>query len=161
MQYIDGVAYIFDDYGWLVEQDYEMLNKAQSYSSSTGYMILVNRGKCKTAVFTGKEGNWKMEKYWPCCVGAQSTPTITGTYRLGSKGMYFNTGSEGRCWYYSQISGSYLFHSVIYYREASPYTIYDGTMGKWVSHGCVRLDVQNAKWIYDIVPSGTTIVIYN
>ena len=161
LQQIDGNTYTFDSKGWLIYQDQEMLNKAQGYSSSTGYLILVNRAKCKTAIFTGKYGNWQYNKYWSCCVGAPSTPTITGIFRLGYKARYFDTGDVGRCWYKSQISGSYLFHSVIYYRDSGPYSIYDGTMGKWVSHGCVRLDIQNAKYIYDTVPSGTTIVIYN
>ena len=161
LQQIDGNTYTFDSKGWLIYQDQEMLNKAQGYSSSTGYLILVNRAKCKTAIFTGKYGNWQYNKYWSCCVGTPSTPTITGIFRLGYKARYFDTGDVGRCWYKSQISGSYLFHSVIYYRDSGPYSIYDGTMGKWVSHGCVRLDIQNAKYIYDTVPSGTTIVIYN
>ena len=28
-----------------------------------------------------------------------------------------------------------------------------------LSHGCVRLEIQNAKWIYDNVSSGTTVRI--
>ena len=161
LQRIDGNTYSFDDKGWLLDQDMGMLNKAQGYSSSTGYLILVDRSKCKTAIFTGNYGNWKYDKYWSCCVGAPSTPTITGVYHLGIKALYFDTGDYERCWYKSQISGSYLFHSVLYYRDSGPYKISDGTMGAWVSHGCIRLDIQNAKYIYDVVPSGTTIVIYN
>ena len=137
----------------------EMASRAQNYNSSTDYMIMVDRSAKKVGIMRG--GNKRLDKYWSCCVGAPSTPTITGVYRLGSKGKYFNTGTTGRCWYYSQISGSYLFHSVIYDRQSSPNYIMDGTMGKAVSHGCVRLDVSNAKYIYDYVPSGTTIVIYN
>ena len=158
---INGTPYTFDYKGWLIEQDQSMFNKAQSYSSKTGYLILVDRARCKTAIFKGNSGNWSYDKYWSCCVGAPGTPTITGIYYLGYKQLYFDTGDVGRCWYKSQISGSYLFHSVIYYRDSGPYRIYDGTMGAHVSHGCVRLDIQNAKYIYDSVPSGTTIVIYN
>ena len=28
-------------------------------------------------------------------------------------------------------------------------------LGKHVSHGCIRLDVNNAKWIYDNIAPGT------
>ena len=160
-QYIDGNTYSFDSKGWLIEQDQAMLSKAQYYSSSTGYLILVDRAKCKTAIFKGSYGNWSYDKYWSCCVGKPSTPTITGIYYLGYKQLYFDPEDGGRCWYKSQIYGSYLFHSVIYYRDSGPYDILDGTMGEQVSHGCVRLDIQNAKYIYDSVPSGTTVVIYN
>ena len=29
-----------------------------------------------------------------------------------------------------------------------------------LSHGCVRMDINNAKWIYDTIPSGSTVVVY-
>lgn len=56
-------------------------------------------------------------------------------------------------------SGNYLFHSVLYNR-GSMTQIQDGTLGKQVSHGCVRLDINNAKWLYDNIPNGTKVVIY-
>ena len=34
-------------------------------------------------------------------------------------------------------------------------------LGKRVSHGCVRLQVIDAKWIFDNCPRGTKITIYN
>lgn len=36
----------------------------------------------------------------------------------------------------------------------------DNRMGMYISHGCVRLDIANARYIYNEVPSGTTIRIY-
>jgi hypothetical protein len=27
-------------------------------------------------------------------------------------------------------------------------------------HGCVRMDINDAKWIYDNMPYGTTVVVY-
>ena len=161
LQKIGGNTYSFGQRGWLMDQDQVMLNKAQDYSSNTSYLILVDRGRCKTAIFKGSYGNWNYDKYWSCSVGKPSTPTITGTYSLGYKQLYFDPEDGGRCWYKTQIYGSYLFHSVIYYRDSAPNRILDGTIGAQVSHGCVRLDIQNAKYIYDTVPSGTKVVIYN
>ena len=40
-------------------------------------------------------------------------------------------------------------------------TLRDGRLGMALSHGCVRLDINNAKWIYDNIPSGTTVVVYH
>jgi hypothetical protein len=37
----------------------------------------------------------------------------------------------------------------------------DGRLGMGLSHGCVRLDINNAKWIYDNIPRNTTVVVYN
>ncbi|MGO5337000.1 L,D-transpeptidase family protein [Bilifractor sp. LCP19S3_H10] len=133
---------------------------AQGYSSSTGYLLMVDRSAHRTGVYTGSRNNWQNQKYWLCSNGKASTPTITGVYRLGIKGLYFWSGNT-KCWYYSQISGDYLFHSVIYDGSSSPVRILDGTLGAATSHGCVRLALENAKYIYDNVPYGTTVVIYN
>ena len=36
----------------------------------------------------------------------------------------------------------------------------DGRLGQSISQGCVRLDIDNAKWIYNNIPSGTKVKIY-
>ena len=72
---------------------------------------------------------------------------------------YFDSGSS-RCFYFSPFKGGYGFHSVLYYRDPTPARIKDGRLGMDLSHGCVRLDVNHAKWIYDNCPIGTKVVIY-
>ena len=57
---------------------------------------------------------------------------------------------------YTQFCGNYLFHSVTYYQNT--FNIMDGRFGMNLSHGCVRLQIDNAKWIYDNIPSGTKVV---
>ena len=137
--------------------------KANKYSSNTKYLILVNRGKHQVYIFSGKKGSWTKIKTFACCVGAPATPTVTGVFQVQDKGPYFLTGSRKnrRCWYWTRIHLNYLFHSVIYDNSSSPRHIVDGTMGRSVSHGCIRLAVSNAKWIYDKMPRGTKIVISN
>ena len=39
-------------------------------------------------------------------------------------------------------------------------TITDGRLGINASHGCVRLSIENAKWIYNTIPSGTKVIVY-
>ena len=77
---------------------------------------------------------------------------------MGSKGYYFDSGNA-RCYWYTQFYGDYLFHSVIY-NKGSKTSIQDGRLGMQLSHGCVRLNINNAKWIYDNIPSGTKVVVY-
>jgi lipoprotein-anchoring transpeptidase ErfK/SrfK len=36
----------------------------------------------------------------------------------------------------------------------------NSSLGSNISHGCVRLKTSNAKWVYDNVSSGTTVVVY-
>ena len=118
----NGLAYIANSYNLAMEQE------AQQYSSPTKNLILVDRRAHRVEIFQGSKGNWAPIKYWPCVVGAPRTPTITGMYNIGIKGLYFNTGTNGRCWYYSQIRGNYLFHSIIYDRSSTPSRVISGTM---------------------------------
>ena len=139
----------------LVDESYKDI--ANAYSSSSPYIIMVNRNTHKVGIFQGWSGNWTPVYYWDCTTGAPNTPTVSGVFRVGSKGYYFDSGSA-RCYWYTQFYGNYLFHSVLY----SKYTgaLQDGRLGMSLSHGCVRLDINNAKWIYENIPSGTTVVVY-
>lgn len=131
--------------------------KANMYSSRTPYLLLVNRSTHKVGIYQGWQGNWRCIQYWDCSDGAPSTPTVEGTFQVGSKGYYFDSGSA-RCYWYTQFRGNYLFHSVLYNKNG---TLMDGRLGMPLSHGCVRLNINNAKWIYDTIPAGSTVVVYH
>ena len=132
-----------------------LYRRAQGYWSPSRYLIMVDIDNPKTIVFEGWQGNWWVKYIWDCCTGHESCPTICGTFSLGAKGYSFGEGNGYSCYYYSQICGDFLFHSQLYW----PYTrtIKDGTMGRRCSHGCVRLYIDNAYWIWNNVPSGTTV----
>ena len=138
----------------------KMHGVANNQDSPTNYIVIVDRAAHRVGVFKGSKYNLSDAKYYKCCVGKPSTPTISGTYYIKSRGKYFDTGTKGRCWYFTQINGNYLFHSVIYDRQNSPKRIIDNSMDAAVSHGCVRLDLENAKWIYDNIPKNTKVIIY-
>jgi len=64
--------------------------------------------------------------------------------------------------YWFRINGPYLFHSVLY-NKADSGTLIGGSLAKLgsrASHGCVRLKVEDAKWIYSNCGAGTNVVIY-
>lgn len=134
-----------------------MALRAQAYSSNTNYLLMVDRAACRVGVFTGRTGAWNLNYFWSCSPGAPSTPTVGGVFKVQSKGYYFDSGSS-RCYWYTQFYGNYLFHSVLYNKYTG--ALADGRLGMHLSHGCVRLEIGNAKWIYDTVPSGTTVVVY-
>ena len=134
-----------------------MVQIAQNYSSNTRYLILVDRNACKVGIFCGSRNNWNLIHFWDCAPGKPSTPTVTGQFTVGSKGHYFDSG-DSRCYYFTQFKGNYLFHSVLYNKNG---TLRDGRTGLQLSHGCVRLDINNAKWIYDNIPAGTKVFVYN
>ena len=138
-------------------EQYNMYLRAQPYSSSTGYLILVDRAACRVGIFFGSTGAWNLRYFWACSPGKPSTPTVGGEFTVQGKGYYFDSGTS-RCYWYTQFYRDYLFHSVLYNKYTGG--LDDGRLGMQLSHGCVRLDINNAKWIYDNVPSGTKVVIY-
>ena len=163
-QIIGGYRYVFDSNGetstkpvTLPAGQLAMWNKAQNYYSNTNYIILVNSRTHKVGVFRGSSYNWEPVWYWDCTTGAPSSPTVKGTFTVGSRGKSFGSGYT--CWYWTQFYGNYLFHSVLY-QPGSMSHIQDGRLGISASHGCVRLDIECARWIYNNIPRGTRVVSY-
>ena len=154
---IGGYNYTFDINGYTTTEPITippaqraMSQKAQGYSSSTGYLIMVNRGTHKVGIFERKSGRWEMTAYWDCVTGAPSTPTITGSFKTtGGKRSSLSTDSRAK--YCTQITGGYFFHTIL----AS-----NNELGKSLSHGCIRMSYSSAKWIYQHINAGTRVVIY-
>lgn len=100
-----------------------------------------------------------------CSTGQPGFDTPKGVYqsagRITNDEWYYFTeyGVYGK--YAVRIVGGVLFHSVLYNANMEgPTEASVKNLGTPVSHGCVRLPVENAKWIYDNCAEGTTIVIY-
>ena len=127
-------------------------------SSSTSYLIWVDTKAIYTYVFTGYQGHWNLVRSMRSTVGSAETPTITGTFKVIGKGSYFTVPDheEWICKYYTQFYQNYLIHSVVYDVNDN---LVDGRLGKKLSHGCVRVALENAKYIYDNVPLGSTVYL--
>ena len=109
------------------------------------YSIFLGKAKCSTGLLDPE------------------TATPLGTYQMGGP-----TGTGE--WYYfdefdcyakwaNRIVGGILFHSVVYSRDKKLRKTTVTKLGRPASHGCVRVEVGVAKWIYDNCPAGTTCVI--
>ena len=63
--------------------------------------------------------------------------------------------------YTTRIVGSILFHSVPYFSTDKSTLWWQeyNNLGIARSMGCVRLTVQDSKWIYDNCPTGTTVTV--
>ena len=133
-----------------------MHQRAQWYSSSTNWLILVDTAACRVGVYNGRQGSWNQVFYWLCSPGAPATPTVKGEFTVAARGYVFGHGYS--CYYWTQFYGDYLFHSVLYNQNSS--TIQDGRLGQQLSHGCVRLAIENARWINQNIPSGTKVAVY-
>ena len=138
-----------------------MQAKAKNMSSKTSYLLMTDTTYCRTAVFTGSKGNWTLKYLWKAGPGATWSPTPKGTYTTTSHVPVFGWEKGYNCWYGTCFDEGreILFHSEVY-NIGSKTQMQSGGLGTRVSHGCVRLALKNAKWIYQNVPLGTKVLIF-
>jgi lipoprotein-anchoring transpeptidase ErfK/SrfK len=125
--------------------------------SSTSYYIVIDIENQRVNVFNGYKEHWKLIRSMPCATGRPETPTVKGFFSVGDKGDMFRAGSNTICKYYTRFSGNYLFHTILLDNEGN---IQDPTLGTPASHGCVRLSIEDAQYIYYNIPFGTTVWSY-
>lgn len=99
-----------------------------------------------------------------CSTGTTSDPTPLKTCTMPGKkarwGYFPKWGSHAQ--YLVRIDAYNAFHSVLY-STANEMTLVESSykkLGERASHGCVRLLVHDAKWIYDNCPAGTIVTVY-
>ena len=99
-----------------------------------------------------------------CSTGMKATPSDPGDWVLsGRKANWCTFPKWGNSYarYWTKINGSIAFHSVIYnavdLKAVNTKSV--NMLGSRASHGCIRLTVADAKWIYDNVGAGTIVSI--
>ena len=136
-----------------------MAQKAQDQTSNTNWLILVDTNKNRVEILKGEKGAWQVRKYFKCTSGAPGSRTVHGKFTIADRGKNFGEDKGYTCWYWTQFYGNYLFHSVLY-NPGSMSSLQDGRLGINASHGCVRLALDNAKWINQNIPRGTKVWSY-
>ena len=137
--------------------------------ASANYMIAVDiTNQIVTVYKSGNTSESGIVRQMICSTGKSGSATPTGTYALPSK----RYSTERREWYYfpkyncyakwaTRIVGGILFHSVLYTAsKAGPTRSSVNALGSRASHGCVRLRVEDARWIAQNCPAGTLCRIY-
>lgn len=98
-----------------------------------------------------------------CSVGLPGTPTPKGTFTTDRKHRWKMLMGPSWGQYATHITQGIYFHSV----AGATRSVYNvspvayNRLGQAASHGCVRLCVRDAKWIYDHCAIGTTVHIYD
>lgn len=138
--------------------------KAPEYNYKSPYLIKVNRLQNIVIVYEKDEsGEFTVaKKAMVCSVGLNdNTPCgiFNTTYKYEWLPLY--GGVQGQ--YITRIVKDIVFHSVPYYTQNKNDIEYEefNKLGEPASLGCVRLLVKDTKWIYDNVPEGTTVIIYD
>lgn len=131
--------------------------------SDSSYVVLVQIEQ--QSVYVYKDG--QQIRQMICSTGKPTldNATPTGHYTIDQSGQkrgtwfYSNYYQEGAEYWVGFIGGLYLFHSV---PMDADHTIIEEELAKLgtpASHGCVRLSLENAKWFYDTIPSGSSLYI--
>lgn len=132
-------------------------------TGTSQYYIRVNYGaNCVTILTKDDEGNYTKPYKSMICSSGKSTPK-SGTYKVSYKYRWLSLYGGVYGQYSTRIVKNILFHSVPYYQQRADtleYEEYD-KLGTTASAGCIRLTVQDAKWIYDNITSGTYVEFYS
>ena len=127
------------------------------------YTVYVNRAlNCVTVFAPNENGENVPVKAMVCSCGREGHETPMGVFQTSD--YYDWRMMVDRTWgqYAVRFNGHILFHSVPYFSknhgdlEWEQYNI----LGQSASLGCVRLSVEDAKWIYDNCKVGTQVVVY-
>lgn len=149
--------------------DYETLKILFSEDAKKAlkpYVLKVSLDKQRVYAYAPDENGeyTDLVRTMKCSTGKDETPTPTGTFQSGtgpaSAWYYFK---EFDCWaqYGYYIDGGIMFHSVLYNEKNGKVNQSSiNHLGKKASHGCIRLSVEDAKWIYQNCPRNTKVIIY-
>ncbi|MFC6289592.1 L,D-transpeptidase [Levilactobacillus angrenensis] len=113
-----------------------------------------------------RDGNNKVLYTMYCSTGTgKENKTPHGTYAIqGERGKFFYNQSSGegaKYWVSWKDHGIYLFHSVPTDQNGNYIKSEAEELGKTAaSHGCIRLSVADAKWVYNHVPYGMKVVVH-
>lgn len=148
-----------------VSGDYVTEAQGQSQKSDAPYLFKVNR-KQNIVIAYAKDANGDYTvpyKAMVCSVGVDGKTPI-GTYSTtGDKYEWRLLSGNVYGQYATRINGPYLFHSVPYFTQSKSDLEYEeyNKLGEPASLGCIRLSVEDAKWIQENCPKGTTVIIYD
>jgi len=117
-------------------------SSAKAPPAQVGSQILINIDKTHQQMTVFVDG---IEKYsWPVSTGRYGYSTPSGT---------FTPRSMNEVWYSKQWDNSPMPHSIFFMKDG--HAIHGShevkTLGKPVSHGCVRISPANAAVLYDLV----------
>jgi len=111
-------------------------------TGTAGAAVLINIDKTKQKMTVFLDG---VEKYdWPVSTGRGGYSTPSGTY---------TATSMNEVWYSKEWDDSPMPHSIFFMKDG--HAIHGSyevkTLGKPVSHGCVRISPENATTLYALV----------
>jgi lipoprotein-anchoring transpeptidase ErfK/SrfK len=144
--------------------DYTLYQDIPTPPNNDTYKLVINIFYQYITVFTkDSDGEFTIPtRYMICTTGKTSTPTPIGEFRTGEVHYRFNEfiGLGYFAQYWSQLFDDYYLHSILYTeKNAYRYTGSYKNLGNNVSHGCIRMLVPDARWVWYNVAPGTLVEV--
>jgi lipoprotein-anchoring transpeptidase ErfK/SrfK len=105
----------------------------------------------------------KAIKTMTASTGIEGKETPLGTFEIQNRGEWFFSEKYqqgAKYWVSFKDWGIYLFHTLAMDKDQKVIPEEAEKLGQPASHGCVRLPIEDAKWIYDNIPQKTKVVIH-
>lgn len=162
---VSGETTGLSDLEFTLPEDETSETETTMTSDKYPYLVKVNRVLNCVTVYT-KDSNGKFTvpyKSMACSTGKYINNTPLGTFKVSSRYTWRLMVDGTHSQYATRFYGGILFHSVPCYSPHKNQLEYEefNKLGSPASLGCVRLNVQDAKWIYDNCPYGTTVIVYD
>ncbi len=107
-------------------------------------------------------GDYELVQTFVCSTGlGNSTPR--GIFLDGFPVNTWHHFEKFNCWakYSFEIEGDIMFHSVLFSKKSDS-TLREGSLyalGQKASHGCIRLKVADARWLFNHCKRGTLVIV--
>lgn len=127
-----------------------LTQRMTALQNSNQRWIQINLSKQRLIAWEGNQAVYAIK----VSTGKRSTPTRIGSYAIQTKrrkdrmrGRDYDVPNVPYAMYYQ---GGYAIHGAYWHNR----------FGTPVSHGCINLAVNHAKWLYNWAPVGTPVVIH-
>jgi len=142
------------------------------YVSRTGWLLVCDVQRHTLTVFKNiaKPGKrWKPVRFasYSCTIGAlvrkggrKQTCTPLGYTQIMWK-QKVHTFSTSKSWYNCWTKKGFAIHSTMYHKnDQTPRREVDGRLGMNLSNSCIRIRLEQARWIYKTMTKYTPLIVY-
>jgi len=139
----------------LTNEEVEKFVNSRVKNEKSNYFIWVDLARLSIYLMKKENNEYVLIKTFDCSAGAEYTPTLRGYFKSKAKVYkFYNARYRAGARYGLVYSDNYMIHSVITNREGK---IIDKSIIKRISHGCIRVPMNDAKYIYNNVPVGSVV----